>query len=170
MELIRGIYNLRPGHRGCVATIGNFDGVHLGHKEMVRRVMRKADDLGLPSLVITFEPQPAEFFKPEKAPARLSSVREKAEYLRALGVDRLLVLKFDEALSSMTPEQFVEKVLVEKLRIRALIIGDDFRFGKRRGGGAEGLRDLAKRHGFEILQQPSYLVFGKRISSTAIRG
>ena len=110
MELIRSIYNLRPKHRGCVATIGKFDGVHLGHKQILMQVKAKAKALGLPSLVILFEPHPSEFFAAEKAPARLSSLTTKLEYLAEYGVDRVLCLTFNKKLSSMTADAFVKDV------------------------------------------------------------
>ena len=156
-------------HHGCVATIGNFDGVHLGHGEIIKRLKKHSDALGVPSVVIIFEPQPAEFFQRGRIPARLSRVREKFALIRERGVDRLLVMRFTRELATYSPQHFVEEVLVERLGIKALIIGDDFRFGRGRGGNFDVLRSLAEEHHFTIEQTPPFLFIGKRISSTYIR-
>ena len=169
MQLIRGRHNIDATHHGCVATIGNFDGVHLGHTEIIKRLKQHARNQGVPSLVIIFEPQPAEYFARGKVPARLTRFREKFRLIAARGVDRLLVLRFDRALASLSPQAFVETLLVDKLGIRALIIGDDFRFGSGRGGDFKLLHDLAERHHFLLEQTPPFLFIGKRISSTYIR-
>jgi riboflavin kinase/FMN adenylyltransferase len=169
MYLIRGSHNLKPEHHGCVATIGNFDGVHLGHTEIIKRLKRKAVEFGVPSVVIVFEPQPAEYFARARIPARLSRLREKFNLIAARGVDRLLVLRFEPRLAALTPLEFVEEYLIRRLGVRALIIGDDFRFGSGRGGDFKLLLDLAERNGFEIEQTPPFLFIGKRISSTYIR-
>ncbi len=169
MQLIRGIHNISAAHHGCVATIGNFDGVHLGHGEIIKRLKRQAREHGLPSVVVLFEPQPAEFFAPERAPARLTRFREKFRLVERHGVDRLLVLRFSRELAALSPQQFVEQILVGKLGIKALIIGDDFRFGSGRGGDFKILQGLAQRHGFSMEQTPPFLFIGKRISSTYIR-
>ncbi|MGB1884595.1 MAG: bifunctional riboflavin kinase/FAD synthetase [Gammaproteobacteria bacterium] len=169
MQLIRGIHNLSAEHFGSVATIGNFDGVHLGHSEIIKRLKRNADEHGVPSTVIVFEPQPAEFFGRGRVPPRLSRFREKFELIEERGVDRLLVLPFTKKLSHYSPQQFVEQILVEKLGIKTLIIGDDFRFGSDRGGDFSLLQRLGQQHAFTIEQMPPFLFIGKRISSTYIR-
>jgi len=169
MQLIRGRKNLRPEHHGCVATIGIFYGVHLGHREIIKRLKLQSAQFGVPSLVIIFEPQPAEYFQRGRVPARLSRFREKFTLLRAQGVDRLLVLYFSQELATYTPQRFVSEFLVEQLGIKALIIGDDFRFGSGRGGDFALLRGLAAQHQFRIEQTPPFLFIGKRISSTYIR-
>ena len=169
MQLIRGIHNIRPEHHGCVATIGNFDRVHLGHAEIIKRLRVLGQKHGVPSNVIVFEPQPAEHFAPDRAPARLSRLREKFHLLAERKVDRLLVLRFTPELASMTPQQFVGDVLVARLGIKALIIGDDFRFGRGRGGDFSVLHGLAEQHGFAIEQTNPFLFIGKRISSTYVR-
>lgn len=163
------MYNVKAAHHGCVATIGNFDGVHLGHTEIIKRLKRHAEALGVPSLVIIFEPQPAEFFGRGRIPARLSRFREKFELIAARGVDRLLVLRFDSNLAAYSPQTFVERLLVARLGIRALIIGDDFHFGRGRAGDFSLLHDLADRHRFKLEQTPPFLFIGKRISSTYVR-
>ncbi|MGR8919502.1 MAG: bifunctional riboflavin kinase/FAD synthetase [Gammaproteobacteria bacterium] len=169
MQLIRGIHNIRPEHHGCVATIGNFDGVHLGHSEIIKRLKAQSARHGVPSVLILFEPQPAEFFRPDEAPPRLSRFREKFKMIRERGVDRLLVLRFDAELARRSPEDFVGNILVGQLGIKALIIGDDFRLGRGRGGDFNVLHGLAEQHGFEVEQSSPYLFIGKRISSTYIR-
>ena len=169
MQLILGHHNIRPEHQGCVATIGNFDGVHLGHTEIVKRLKIKSAELGVPSVVIIFEPQPAEYFARGRIPARISRLREKFHLLAQRGVDRLLVLRFARGLSTLSAEQFVADFLVAKLGVRALIIGDDFRFGSGRGGDFKVLHELAERYRFEIQQTPPFLFIGKRISSTYVR-
>lgn len=169
MQLIRGLHQITPGHHGCVATIGNFDGVHLGHAEIIKRMKRHGARLGLPSLVIIFEPQPAEFFGRDNVPARLSRFREKYRLIEAQGVDRLLVLRFDAGLARSSARDFVENVLVAKLGIRALVIGDDFRFGSGRGGDFGVLQALADANNFILEQTPPLLFIGKRISSTYVR-
>ena len=112
MELIRGLHNLRERHRGCVATIGNFDGVHRGHQQVLSGVRRKAQELGVPSVVIIFEPQPREFFAPDAAPPRLTRFGEKIRLLEAEGVDRVLCLSFNERLRALSAEQFIESLLI----------------------------------------------------------
>ena len=130
MELIRGIQNIRAQHHGCVLTIGNFDGVHRGHQALLKHLKQEASRRGLPTVVMTFEPQPLEFFLPEKAPARLTRLRDKIKYLAECGIDYLLCVKFDKQFAAQTPEEFVSSLLVDKLGVKFLAIGDDFRFGK----------------------------------------
>jgi riboflavin kinase / FMN adenylyltransferase len=169
MELIRGHYNLRPRHRGCVATIGNFDGLHRGHRAVLGRLIDKARAFGLPSLVITFEPHPQEFFRPQQRPARLTSFREKLEILLDSGVDRVLCLRFNAALAQMPARDFVRKILVDALAVRSLSVGDDFRFGHHRSGDIALLREEGVQHGFEVLVIEALVEGGARISSTRIR-
>ena len=169
MQLIRGIHNIRPEHFGCVATIGNFDGVHLGHSEIIKRLKRLGAERSVPSMVVVFEPQPAEFFARGRVPARLTRLREKFHLLAERGVEHLLVLRFTRELAAMPPDRFVGELLVRKLGIRALIIGDDFRFGSGRGGDFALLQELAERHHFVMEQTVPFLFIGKRISSTYVR-
>jgi riboflavin kinase/FMN adenylyltransferase len=150
-------------------TIGNFDGVHLGHQAMLERLKRSAAARGLPVAVMTFEPHPREFFAPDQAPARLSSLRETLEVLAAAGVERVYVCRFDYDLARTPPETFVERFLVQGLAVRWLLVGDDFRFGARRGGDLGLLKALAARHGYEVESMASVMVAGQRVSSTAIR-
>jgi riboflavin kinase / FMN adenylyltransferase len=169
MELIRGIHNLRSEHHGCVLTIGNFDGVHLGHQAVLAQVKAQARALGVAAAVMTFEPQPQEIFQPEKAPARLTNWREKYLALRDQQIDRHLVIEFNRKFASQPPIEFIENVLVEKLGVRFLVVGDDFRFGYKREGDFALLQREGKRLGFEVVDTRSYRQQQLRVSSTAIR-
>jgi len=169
MQIIRGIHNLRPEHRGCVATIGNFDGVHLGHQAVLGQLAEKADELCLPLTVVTFEPQPQEYFRPEAAPPRLTRLREKVQALRRYAVDRMLVLRFDAAFAAREPRDFMERVLVGGLGVRYLVIGDDFRFGRRRAGDFDMLVAAGREHGFEVVNMHTFSLDAERVSSTRVR-
>ena len=169
MELVRGQHNLRPRHRGCVATIGNFDGVHLGHQAVFRALKSRGDELGLPAAVILFEPQPLEFFRPLEAPPRLTRLREKLDRIRRCGIDRVVLLEFTRRLAQMAPQAFIEEVLVRGLGVRHLFVGDDFRFGRGRAGDFEALRRAGARFGFGVESLPTVALDGDRISSTRIR-
>ena len=169
MELIRGLQNLKPRHKGCVATIGNFDGVHLGHQAVISQLQSKAAEIQLPVVVITFEPQPQEYFRPDDVPARLTRFREKLDVLKTLSVDRVLCLQFNEYLASLTAEQFVQQILVDGLGVKYLVVGDDFKFGKGRTGDFNYLTSIAPQLGFEVSDTHSYSFQGSRVSSTRIR-
>ncbi|RPI47693.1 MAG: bifunctional riboflavin kinase/FAD synthetase [Betaproteobacteria bacterium] len=150
-------------------TIGNFDGVHLGHRAMLDRLKREAAARELPAAVMTFEPHPREFFAPDQAPTRLSSLREKLEMLAALGVDRTYVCRFTYDFARTPAEEFVARVLVQGLGVRWLLVGDDFRFGARRAGDMQLLSALSQRHGYEVHSMASVVADGRRVSSTAVR-
>lgn len=170
MEFIRGQHNLRPRHHGCVATIGNFDGAHLGHQAILAQLAEPARQMHLPRLVITFEPQPQEFFAgPTAPPARLMRLREKLLALKGLGIERVLCLEFDHRLAALPAERFIEDLLVGQLGVRYLVIGDDFRFGHRRAGDFALLVKAGAQHGFEVVDNHSYMVDGERASSTRVR-
>lgn len=169
VELIRGRHNLKPRHRGCAVTIGNFDGVHLGHQAVIAQLIERARALGLPACVVTFEPHPREFFEGERAPARLSRLRDKADAIAALGIDRLLVLRFDAALTQLEPETFVDEVLINGLGARDVVVGDDFRYGRARRGDFALLSELGERHGFAVAAADTRTLDGARISSTRVR-
>ncbi|MDX9874233.1 MAG: bifunctional riboflavin kinase/FAD synthetase [Spongiibacteraceae bacterium] len=169
MELIRGLHNLRPHHRGCVVTIGAFDGVHRGHQAVLRSLMAKGQELGLPSVVVVFEPLPREYFSPLDAPPRLMSFREKFVALAELGIDRLLRVRFDERLRRTSPRQFVEEVIAGGLGARFVLVGDDSRFGRDRGGDEELLRAGGERFGYSVAATSTVLEGSERISSTRIR-
>jgi len=169
MELIRGIHNLRPSLGGCVATIGNFDGIHLGHRAIIRQVINKAQALGVPSAVMVFEPQPREFFAPAEAPARLMTFREKVEILREQGIDRVLCVKFDRRFCSQSAREFCEHILLQGMGIRHLVVGDDFRFGNDRAGDFAFLQQMGAANGFTVEHTHTYEWQGERVSSTRVR-
>jgi riboflavin kinase/FMN adenylyltransferase len=148
-------------------TIGNFDGVHRGHQAMLARLIEAADDLALPPAVLTFDPPPREFFARGTAPPRLSSLRGKIEHFRAHGVARTYVARFDGRLASLSPERFIDDVLVRKLGARWLLVGEDFRFGKGRAGDLSTLRGSARTFSVEAMRTVS--IDGERASSTAVR-
>ena len=169
MELIRGLHNMRPRHRGCVVTIGAFDGVHLGHQAVIRHLLDKSRELAVPSLVIVFEPLPREYLAPLKAPARIMSFREKFFAMRALGVDRLMRVQFNESLRAMSAQQFLDDIFVTGLGVRYVVLGDDFRFGNDREGDLEFIRQQGPRYGYEARPTPTLSMDGERVSSTRIR-
>lgn len=169
MELIRGLDNLRQRHRGCVLTIGNFDGVHRGHQALIARTRELAAERGVPAAVLTFEPTPREHFAPDSAPPRVTTFRSKLAALAATGLDRVIVARFSGALSRQTPEAFIDELLVGRFGLRAIVVGDDFRYGRRREGTVELLRARARRHGFQVEAVDSVIVEGERCSSTALR-
>jgi riboflavin kinase/FMN adenylyltransferase len=169
MELIRGLHNLRPHHRGCVATIGAFDGVHHGHRAVLGHLLEKSQELGLPSVVILFEPLPREYFAPTQAPARLMSFREKFKALQELGVDRVLRVRFDEQLQTMSAQDFISRIFVEGLGVRYIVVGDDLRFGHDREGDFEMMRQAGIEHGYETMHTATLGFSGTRVSSTRIR-
>ena len=169
MEIIRGLHNLRARHRGCVATIGNFDGVHLGHQAVLGQLAERGAELGLPAAVITFEPQPREFFGRGEMPARLTRFREKLQVLRRFSVEWVVCLRFNRALADMPAAEFVRRLLVEGLAVRYLVVGDDFRFGKGRQGNFAMLHAAGLKHGFQVASMHTFNVDGVRVSSTRIR-
>lgn len=169
MELIRGVHNLRERHRGCVATIGNFDGVHLGHRAILRQVADKAKQLGVPSTVMVFEPQPREFFAPETAPARLMTFREKCEVLAEMGVDRVLCVNFNAQFCHQSAQQFCDRVLIHGLGVQHLVVGDDFRFGNDRSGDFAFLQKVGDANGFSVENTHTFEWHGARVSSTRVR-
>lgn len=169
MELIRGLQNIRPEHRGCVATIGNFDGVHLGHQAVIGELAEEGQDLGLPTLIMTFEPQPMEVFKPNDAPARLTRLREKLRALSRFAVDRVLCVQFNERFASITADEFVKQILVDGLGIKHLVVGGDFRYGKGRLGDLESLKSAGSKYGFEVASMRTFSIDNQRVSSTRVR-
>jgi riboflavin kinase/FMN adenylyltransferase len=169
MELIRGLHNLRPRHRGCVATIGNFDGVHLGHQAVLGQLAEKAGELRLPTTVITFEPQPQEYFQGKDAPPRLTRFREKIHALRRYAVDRVVCLRFDEKLASKPAQDFIRGLLIEGLGVRYLVVGDDFRFGRGREGSFATLQTAGSQYGFQVVNMHTFRIDSERVSSTRVR-
>jgi len=167
--LIKGSAGLQNGHSACVATIGNFDGVHRGHQRVIETLAAAGQARGLPVVVILFEPQPREYFALGTVPPRLMSLREKLAALATLPVDAVLLLRFSPKLASMTAETFIEQTLIGQLGIRHLVVGDDFRFGLNRQGDFALLQRYGQRHGFTVADTPSAIIGGERVSSTRIR-
>jgi riboflavin kinase / FMN adenylyltransferase len=169
MELVRGLYNLRPEQRGCVATIGNFDGVHRGHQAVLEQLRQQAEVMQLPAALITFEPLPREFFMPQTAPPRLTRLREKLLALRHYGVERVVCLRFDRGLAGLSPDVFIREILVDGMGVKYLVVGDDFRFGEHRAGNFATLQAAGAQHGFEVASMRTYCVGDDRVSSTRVR-
>ena len=166
---MRITHGFRPLGTPHAVTIGNFDGLHLGHQAMLARLQDVARARGLPTCVLSFEPHPREFFAPDQAPARLSSLREKAEHLQRLGIDRLHVFRFDRAFSALTADAFIEQVLGRTLQAQYVLVGDDFRYGAKRAGDFALLQSAGQSLGFDAEFLPTVEVAGERASSTAVR-
>lgn len=171
MQIHRG-FDL--GVPACALTIGNFDGVHRGHQAMLALLTSEARHRGLPSCVMTFEPHPRDHFarkagRPEAAPARIATLRDKLAELERCGIEHVLVVRFDDRFASIGAEAFIQKVLVEGLRARYVLVGDDFSFGAKRAGNYAMLDAAGARSGFDVARMLSYEVHGLRVSSTAVR-
>jgi len=169
MELIRGAHNLLAHHRPCVATIGNFDGIHRGHQAVIEALHEASRRLGLPATVVLFEPQPREFFAPDHSPGRITRLREKLQVLEGLGVERVLCLHFDARLAHQSAEDFIQSLIIDGLGVKFLMVGDDFRFGHQRRGDYAMLQAASAVHGFELQQMPTVNHDGGRVSSTRVR-
>lgn len=169
MELIRGLHNFRPHHLGSVATIGAFDGIHLGHQAVLKQLMKKGKEMNLPSTVILFEPLPREHFAPNNAPARLMSFKEKFYALEALGIDRVLRVHFDARFRDMGAREFIRKIFVTGLGAKYIVVGDDLRFGRNRSGDFNLLKHVGLDLGFEVVDTNTLEFEGERVSSTRIR-
>jgi riboflavin kinase/FMN adenylyltransferase len=173
MQFVRGIHNLKPEHRNCAVTIGNFDGVHQGHQALLRLLAGKAKAKKIPACLMSFDPLPHEYFAQDKPAPRLTSARERytsiAELDESIRPDLLLILRFNDALAQLTAEEFVSHVLVDALAAKAVVIGDDFRFGKGRSGDFDFLKSAGDRYGFEVLSLSTHSVDNMRVSSTGIR-
>jgi riboflavin kinase/FMN adenylyltransferase len=169
MELVRGLHNVDRAARGCVLTIGAFDGIHRGHQEMIRVLRGLAARHSLPAALLSFEPTPREFFAKATPPARLTRFREKYEALRHYGVERFVCLRFDSALRSMSADEFVGKVLVEALGARHVVVGHDFKFGRNMAGNVATLRTAGPAAGFAVTEVPPFEIDGERVSSSLIR-
>jgi len=169
VKVFRGLPNAES-RAPCALTIGNFDGVHRGHQALLARVRAAADARGLPVCVMTFEPHPREFFNPAGAPPRIAMLRDKLEALRRNGVDRVVVEHFNHTFAAQTPQDFVERVLVNGLHTRWLMVGDDFRYGAKRVGDIATLKQAGSQYGFEVEQMETLTdPNGQRISSSAVR-
>jgi riboflavin kinase/FMN adenylyltransferase len=168
MQLIRSLDGW-PDTRACAATIGNFDGVHLGHQAMFEQLVFAAQGANLPTCVISFEPLPHEFFAADSAPGRLQGLRDRVASIADCGINRLLLLPFDAAFASQSAEDFIRQTLVDKLAVKHLIVGDDFRFGRQRLGDFTLLTAAAKQHGFQVSSNATVSEASERVSSSRIR-
>lgn len=169
MKVIRGIppvANWTP----CALTIGNFDGVHRGHQALLKKLVQTAKEKNIQSCVMTFEPHPIEYFAPEKAPARILSLRDKLEALAELGVDQVLVIHFNQQFANLSPDDFVKKILVDGLKVKSILIGDDFHYGSKRAGNFSSLVEAGRKYGFDVESMATFEEKQVRISSSAIRG
>lgn len=169
MEIIHGIYSLKPEHKGCVLTVGNFDGVHHGHRLLLGHLFAKSQELGVPSMLLTFEPQPREFFAGSKVPARLTRFREKITLLEQTELDRVLCLPFNDATRNTSAEWVIDVLLTELLGIRYIVVGDDFRFGKDQLGDYAMLKEAGDECGFGVSHIGTLTFEHERISSSRIR-
>lgn len=169
LKLIRGLINIPANFPGCVATIGNFDGMHLGHQTLIRQTLQQAQQRNLPSVLITFEPQPNEFFTQKNSPARLMCLREKWRLLQSFSLDYLLCLHFDQKVADLSPTDFIQKILVQKLKVVHVVVGDDFHFGNHRSGDIETLQQEGQRWNFTAQGMEAYKINHKRVSSSDIR-
>jgi riboflavin kinase/FMN adenylyltransferase len=175
MQVFHGLHTGWPASGpGCAVTIGNFDGVHRGHQAMLALLNSEARHRGVPSCVLTFEPHPRDYFsrragKPELAPARIGTLRDKLAELERCGVQRCVVLRFDERFAAQSPQAFIDDVLVRGLRARYVLVGDDFRFGAKRAGDYTMLDEAGSANGFDVARMLSYEVHGLRVSSSAVR-
>ena len=161
--------NLARGPIPCALTIGNFDGVHRGHQAMLARLKAAALERGLPAAVMTFEPHPREVFTPQQAPARLTSLREKIELFKQHGIERLVLVRFSRRFAQLSPQAFIQQILLDGVQARWVLIGDDFKFGAKRAGDLDVLRQAGQQFGFAVENLGSVLVDDERVSSTAVR-
>jgi riboflavin kinase/FMN adenylyltransferase len=169
MRIRRGFEPSREANRGCVAAIGNFDGLHFGHQALLGLLKERGHEAGLPAVVVCFEPHPREYFAPAEAPARLMRLRDKAERLAALGIEEMRVLRFGAELSGWDADTFIERVLIAALGVKRVVIGEGFRFGKDRGGDVVQLRRAGKARGFLVDEVPPVRIGGEVASSTRVR-
>jgi riboflavin kinase/FMN adenylyltransferase len=169
MELIRGLVNLRERERGCVVTIGTYDGIHLGHQELLRRLKEHGARLGLPTVLLTFEPMPREYLSPGAPPARLTSLRERCRILAGMSLDSVLLLRFGEGLRNLRGEAFAT-LLAQDVKARAVVVGHDFRFGCNGEATAPMLAEAGRRLGFSVDVVSPVMLEGERVSSSGLRG
>jgi riboflavin kinase / FMN adenylyltransferase len=168
VRIVEGVAELRPAAKRVV-TLGTFDGVHLGHRALIEGARDRAAQVEAVSTVITFDPMPVELLRPGLAPPRLSGISRRAELIGELGVDELLILRFDRSLAALTPEQFVERVLDGAMHAVHVVVGQDYRFGNRAAGDTARLVELGREHGFTVTSLPLVRIDGERVSSSWIR-
>lgn len=169
MKIIRGIDNLNNQFTQCVLTLGNFDGVHLGHQQLINHLIKQSKKLNLPTVVMLFEPQPLEFFCKQNAPARLTSFKEKVELIKKLGIDYIIAVPFTQTFANMLAPNFIQDWLINKLQAKYIVIGDDFRFGRERKGDINLLQQYTHNNQFVVESMPTFVWNDLRISSTAVR-
>lgn len=169
MKIIRGIDNLNNQFTQCVLTLGNFDGVHLGHQQLINHLIKQSKKLNLPTVVMFFEPQPLEFFCKQNAPARLTSFKEKVELIKKLGIDYIIAVPFTQTFANMLAPDFIQDWLINKLQAKYIVIGDDFRFGRERKGDINLLQQYTHNNQFVVESMPTFVWNDLRISSTAVR-
>ncbi len=169
MRVLRGLAPKVPVSDASVATVGNFDGVHRGHLKLLSKLMQHSKRSGLESVVVTFEPLPREYFGRERAPSRLTRLRERLELLGDAGIDKVWLMPFSAQLAMYSAAEFVQRILVDGLHLTYLLVGDDFRFGAERKGDYRLLQESGAQHGFEVEAMDTHMLGDQRISSTAIR-
>jgi riboflavin kinase/FMN adenylyltransferase len=169
MEFIRGIHNIKPHHQGCIATIGNFDGVHLGHQTILQQITRQSQKTKSRSCVIIFEPQPKEFFLKDQAPKRICDLRQKLIFFADYQIDQVLCINFNNKFKQLSADNFITELLLEKLKVRTLYIGEDFKYGNDRIGNFNHLTSFATNNNFTAHVVPKFIKNNKKISSTLIR-
>lgn len=169
MKIIRGLHNLPVFTQATAVTIGNFDGLHLGHQQIIQGLQVTAKELGLATVVVLFEPQPLEFLQPDSAPSRLTPLHEKIRLFAKLEIDYLVCLRFDANLMHIPAQAFIDDILIKRLNVRTLFVGDDFRFGYKRQGNHALLMQAAAIANFQLASCPTVMLDGNRISSTRVR-
>ena len=169
MKIIRGIDNLNNEFTQCVVTLGNFDGVHLGHQQLINHLIEQGKKLNLPTVVMLFEPQPLEFFSKQNAPARLTSFKEKVQLIEKLGIDYIIAVPFTQTFANMSANAFIQDWLINKLSAKYIVIGDDFQFGRDRKGDINLLQQYTQNNHFSVESMPTFVWNNLRISSTAVR-
>lgn len=169
MQIIKGLDAFRGNYPNIVLTIGNYDGVHLGHQKILSKVTRKAEELQGTSMVMTFEPHPIKVLAPERNIKLLTTSEERARLIEAMGIDVLLLIKFSREFAAMHPEEFIRQVLVEKLHVKEIIVGENYTFGKNKKGTIELLRTRGREYGFQVKAVPDVKVHDNIVSSSSIR-
>ncbi|MFT8229891.1 MAG: bifunctional riboflavin kinase/FAD synthetase [Enterobacterales bacterium] len=169
MKLIRGIHNIKPCHQKCIISIGNFDGFHIGHKSLISNLKNEKLKYNSSIMLIIFEPQPQEYFLKKSAPLRLSRLRDKIKYFKYEKIDYILCIPFKKSFSLITGKDFIRNVLVKKLKIQCIIVGNDFKFGYKRYGNINLLKKLGNHYRFKVINISTQIQNCKKVSSTLIR-